>query len=187
LTTTAKRKKKPKPTPLPIDPAKLLAEARSRLGTAKRGRPDAFRMRRAASLAYYALFHSLSRGAAECLLPNAKQDEQLHIARLFNHSEMKQACEWIAGRTGEARINQHLRPLVKQLKTSPVAEVASTFCDLQEARHRADYDHLGSISRPTAVASVDDAEQSIQTLAAAKSGDREAFFVLLALRARVPN
>jgi uncharacterized protein (UPF0332 family) len=144
-------------------------------------------MRRAASLAYYALFHSLSRGAAECLLPNGKQDEQLHIARLFNHSEMKQACEWIAGRTGEAKINQHLRPLAKRLKTTPIAEVASAFCDLQEARHRADYDHLSPVSRPTAAASVDDAEQGIKTLAATKAGDSAAFYLLLALRARVPN
>jgi hypothetical protein len=144
-------------------------------------------MRRAASLAYYALFHSLSRAAAECLLPNGKPNEQLHIARLFNHSEMKQACEWVAGRTGEARINQHLRPLVKRLKTTSIAEVASAFCDLQEARHRADYDHLSPVSRPTAAGSVDDAEQSIKALASAQPGDREAFFVLLALRARIPG
>jgi hypothetical protein len=144
-------------------------------------------MRRAASLAYYALFHNLSLCAAESLLPNGKPEEQLHVARLFNHAEMKQTCEWIAERTGEARINQHVRPLVKRLKETPVAELASAFCDLQEARHRADYDHLGPVSRPTAVASVDDAEQSIKILATAKASDREALFVLLALRVRIPN
>lgn len=144
-------------------------------------------MRRAASLAYYALFHCLSRGAAECLLPGSKKQEQLHVARLFNHVEMKQVCEWIAGRTGEAKINQHVRQLVKRLKSTEIADVATAFCDLQETRHRADYDHLNPVSRPTAAASVDDAEQSISTLEAAKAGDREAFFALLALRVRIPN
>jgi hypothetical protein len=187
LTTATKRKKKTNRAPSPIDPAKLVKEARAHLGPAKRGRPDAFRMRRAASLAYYALFHCLSRGAAESLLPNRTREEQLHIARIFNHVETKQACEWIAGRTGEARINQHVRPLVKKLKATPIAEVASAFCDLQEARHRADYDHLSPVSRPTAVASVEDAEQGINTLVKAKAGDREAFFALLALRTRIPN
>jgi hypothetical protein len=187
LATAAKRKKQTNRAPSPIDSAKLVKEARAHLGPAKRGRPDAFRMRRAASLAYYALFHSLSRGAAERLLPHGRREEQLHVARLFSHAEMKQACEWIAGRTGEAKVNQHVRPLVKRLKGTPIAEVASAFCDLQEARHRADYDHLSPVSRPTAVASVDDAEQSIKTLETAKASDQEAFFVLLALRARIPN
>jgi uncharacterized protein (UPF0332 family) len=187
--TTAKRKNKPlaKRSPAPIDPAKLLEEARNYLGPAAPGRPDAFRMRRAASSAYYALFHSLSKGAAACLLPHGSQDEQLHLARMFNHVEMKQTCEWIAGRTGEARINQHLRPVVKRLKGTPIAEVASAFCDLQEARHRADYDHLEPVSRPAASASVDDAEKCMAILAKAQRADCEAFYALLALRARIPN
>lgn len=184
---TTTRQKTRKRTPAPIEPEKLLGEARKNLGPAKRGRPDAFRMRRAASFAYYALFHSLARSAAECLLPKGATEEQLHLARLFNHAEMKQACEWIAGRTGDSKINQYVLPVVKRLRATPIAEVASAFCDLQQARHRADYDHLRPVSRPTAAVSVDDAEKSIKALAEAKQTDREAFFALLALRARIPN
>jgi hypothetical protein len=187
LSTTAKQKRKTERAPAPIEPEKLIKEARRNLGSAKRGRPDALRMRRAASLSYYALFHCLSRGAAQCLLPHGPKEEQLQLARLFNHADMKQACEWIAGRTGEAKINQHIRPVVKRLKATQIAEIAGAFCDLQEARHRADYDHLRPVSRPAAAGSVDDADQSIKTLALAKATDREAFFALLALRARIPN
>jgi hypothetical protein len=68
------------------------------------------------------------------------------------------------------------------LRGTDIDGVANVFCDLQEARHRADYDHLAQISKATALASVQDAEVAIQKLAAADQRHRQAFFALLALR-----
>jgi predicted negative regulator of RcsB-dependent stress response len=96
---------------------------------------------------------------------------------------MKAVCAQIAGREGG--IHQHVRPLVKDLKQTGIADVAASFCDLQEARHRADYDHLADFSKAVALAHVEDAEKAMQTLVKARKRDRDAFFSLLALGARL--
>jgi hypothetical protein len=59
---------------------------------------------------------------------------------------MKGACAWVAGRQGN--IHPYVKPLIASLKTTAIADVASSFCDLQEARHDADYDHLATLSKP---------------------------------------
>jgi hypothetical protein len=118
------------------------------------------------------------------LLPNGKPQEQLRLSRAFGHKEIKDACAWVAGRRGG--IHPHVKPLVTFLKPTPIADVASSFCDLQEARHEADYDHLAPLSKPAAIAHIDDAEKAINALAAAEPAQREAFFSLLAICARLP-
>lgn len=123
-----------------------------------------------------------SRQASEHLLPNGTQQQRLRLTRAFGHREMKETCAWIAGRQG--RVNQHLKPMVDGLKKTVIVDVASSFCDLQEARHRADYDHLAPFSKPAVLAHLGDADKAIQTLASASERDRELFFSLLALRAR---
>jgi hypothetical protein len=96
---------------------------------------------------------------------------------------MKAVCAQIAGREGGA--HQHIRPLVNGLKQTGIADVAFSFCDLQEARHRADYDHLADFSKAVALAHVEDAEKAIQTLDKARKRDRDTFFSLLAIGARL--
>lgn len=68
------------------------------------------------------------------------------------------------------------------LRGTDIDGVANAFCDLQESRHRADYDHLAPMSKATALASVQDAEEAIQRLDATNQRDRQAFFALLALK-----
>jgi predicted negative regulator of RcsB-dependent stress response len=89
-------------------------------------------------------------------------------------------CEWIAGRRGNPP--QHATPVVKALAGTDIADVAAAFCDLQEARHRADYDHLAAFSKAAALGYVQDAEQAIAKLDAAPEAERQAFFSLVALR-----
>lgn len=117
-------------------------------------------------------------------MPKGADKHKLQLARAFGHRDMKLTCARIAGREGGA--HQHVRPLVQRLKATPIADVAASFCDLQEARHRADYDHLADFSKAVAIAHLEDAEKAIQTLEKAKKGDRQAFFSLLAIGARLP-
>jgi hypothetical protein len=131
------------------------------------------------------LFHCLCLEASKHLLPKGTRQQQLRLARAFGHREMKGACAWVAGRQGN--IHPYVKPLVTFLKPTPIADVASSFCDLQEARHNADYDHLAMLSKPAALAHIDDAEKAIQALAAAHPAEREAFFSLLAICARLPS
>lgn len=62
--------------------------------------------------------------------------------------------------------------------------MATVFCDLQEARHKADYDHLETFSKQATVALVADAKKALETLENANPADREAFLALLAMSLR---
>lgn len=169
------------PQAVPIDPLKLLEAAREFATHSRgRGRPRPVWLRRAVSTAYYALYHDIAREAANSLLPNGTTRQQLNLARAFRHNDMKTACGWIAGRAGN--IDRSVKPLVESLKHTPIADVAESLWDLQEARHRADYDHLASFSKATVVAYVDDAQKAIETLNGASGRQRAAFFSLLAVR-----
>jgi hypothetical protein len=63
--------------------------------------------------------------------------------------------------------------------------MAGIFCDLQEARHSADYDHLALFPKGDVVEYVRNAEAAIRNLTAAPAAQRQAFFALVSLRARL--
>jgi hypothetical protein len=172
------------PRPVPIDPAKLIeAAAEFAEHQTGAGRPRAIWLRHAVSSAYYALFHAISRQTADHLLPEAANEDRLRLTRSFGHTPVKEVCEWISGRRGKPP--RHAKPLVQSLEHAAVADVASMFCDLQEARHRADYDHLASFTKDDVVEHVRDAKAAIGDLAAAPADQRQAFFALVSLRARL--
>jgi hypothetical protein len=62
--------------------------------------------------------------------------------------------------------------------------MAASFCDLQEARHLADYDHLTPFSKATALAHIADARTAIAALDKATERQRQGFFALLAICAK---
>jgi hypothetical protein len=170
-------------TAVPIDPLKLLEAAQRQAGTNRgRGRPSPVQLRSAVSNAYYALFHALSRRAAEHLFRRGTRQQKLRLARTFGHRDLKVACSWVAGR--EKRVPQHVRSIVDFLKGSPIEGIAASFCDLQEARHQADYDHLMPFSKATTLAHIADSRTAIDALDKANERQRQAFFALLALCAR---
>jgi hypothetical protein len=172
------------PQAVPIDPSKLI-EAAEELANHKSGagRPRPVWLRRAVSTAYYGLYHCICLEAARHMLPSGHDEQQLWVARSFGHAEIKECCAWIDGRQGCHR--QRVVPLVRALKSMSISGVAGSFCDLQEARHRADYDHLAVFSKAATIAHVADARRSITQVVNAPVPERQAFFSLLALRARV--
>jgi hypothetical protein len=170
------------PQAVPIDPAKLIEAGRGFAEhTGGKGRPRPIWLRQAVSSAYYALFHCLCRGTADHLLPNGSPQDRLRLTRTFWHKDMNRLCSQIAGR-GQA--TKHVEDLVQGLEASTIAGVAAAFCDLQQARHDADYNHLTPFSKAVALAHLEDAEQAIRTLEQAPERERQAFFALLALGAR---
>jgi hypothetical protein len=172
------------PTAVPIDPAKLIEAAHEHANHhGGAGRPRPIWLRRAVSSAYYALFHCLGRQAASHLFPEARREEQLRLARSFNHRAIKDVCEWIAGRSGH--VPQHSRRLVQSLQGTSMVGVADVFCDLQEARHLADYDHLAPFPKAAVLGYIQDAERAMQTLDAQRDRDRQAFFSLVSLNTRL--
>ncbi|HLH64644.1 MAG TPA: hypothetical protein VKV27_02995 [Solirubrobacteraceae bacterium] len=158
-------------TTVAIDPTKLLEAAREFAEHQERaGRPRPIWLRRAVSTAHYAVFRAICRQAAAHLVPHAPLEDQLRLARSFTHQTLKETCEWIAGRRGNQP--QHARTLVAGLRSTAVAGVAAAFCDLQEARHAADYDHLAPFPKATVLEHVAGADRAIAALTSAGAAQR---------------
>jgi hypothetical protein len=91
--------------------------------------PKQVNLRRAASAAYYGLFHLLTGEAAGNWKHQSQRDR---FARMFDHGRMK---------TCSSRVSS--RPLPVDPAEIPVAAdlrlVADSFIKLQQARHIADY------------------------------------------------
>jgi hypothetical protein len=117
------------------------------------------------------------------LLPKGNARQQLNLARAFRHNDLKVACGWVAGRVGQ--LERPVKPLVEALKPTPIAGVGASFYDLQEARHRADYDHFATFSKATAVAHIDDAQKAIDALGSATDHQRSLFVSIIAIRAEL--
>lgn len=170
----------------PIRPDRLIFQAKALAGYgAGRGRPSPTNHRRAVSAAYYALFHSLIEQAVLRVFPEsiATDDDRRRAARWIDHADLKQASNWIlecakvssATATPPAKtgVKDGVWELFSQSAGSglrigavqrPLRRIARTFVDLQDARHRADYDQLASFPKATAQLHVDAAENAVALL-----------------------
>jgi hypothetical protein len=94
-------------------------------------------VRRAVSSAYYALFHLLIRDA----VVNWKHaDQHARLARSFDHKRMKDASTAILKEMGNIPIQPTAGADAEQAARFRLSTVAQAFVDLQQARHKADYD-----------------------------------------------
>ncbi len=116
-------------------------------------------------------------------MPNGSAEDQLKICRLFRHNGVKGVCAKIASREG-AKSSPYLDPISQRLQGTPLFDVAIVFCDLREARHKADYDHLEAFSKQATVGLVADAKHALKTLESVEPMDREAFLALPAMSLR---
>lgn len=165
----------------PIRPRWLLRFAAELAGEG-RGQPRNTNLRRAASTAYYALFHALALAVVRHSLPGGSTNEIYSAARYVSHSSIKQVCEWIAGDTPP----RYLLDIVERLRTNvDVTAVANTFIDLHEQRERADYDHLAAFTRPGTHALVAESDKAVRIVDThSDREDAQAFLGLILLRTR---
>lgn len=91
-------------------------------------------VRRSVSSAYYALFHLLVR---DTILNWMHADHRSRLARTFDHKRMKDAPTAILKEIGSVWNQETADPGQKRFRLGTVAQA---FVDLQQARHRADYD-----------------------------------------------
>jgi uncharacterized protein (UPF0332 family) len=146
----------------------LIVTAR-KLARASPTKPRQAELKRAVSTAYYALFHALAKDAANLLIGvgQARASEAwVHVYRALEHGFAKNAC--------------------REVRNVPAAlgNCADEFIELQEARHKADYDPRMSLTRAEALEWASRAETAITKLRSALRRDRKAFAVQLLLRKR---
>ena len=119
-------------------------------------RPKQVNLRRAISSAYYAIFHLLASESANLFAVEAGYASR--IGRSLNHAEMKAASVMIV----KGELPKLVRPQGQYQPPSDLVRVAKAFCDLQEARHLADYDLDRSYLRSQAIEAVGMARQAFE-------------------------
>jgi hypothetical protein len=118
-----------------------LLEQAGRLAVQEPKKPRQASLRRAASSAYYALFHMLLHEATQLLIPGRPATLRQRSSRAFTHGEMRSVCALFAKPNGG----------VKDLTEAPLelelTEIAAAFVQRQEARRQADYDLVEVFNR----------------------------------------
>lgn len=136
-----------------IDSDWLVETVRRSLRELPPGRPHQTMLRRAISNLYYALFHEICRQTADLHVgssPNArKSDRYALIYRLPDHSRMKTVFKTVQNSASSSL---------------DARRVAAVFIDLQEARHRADYDPRARFRRAEVEFSWVDVELALHSL-----------------------
>lgn len=125
-----------------IKPSDLLKLAGDHVDAADRDpvKQD-FLLRQAVSGSYYAVFHALTAETVRYMLGNRKMSDPLcaNLRRKVSHSALVNACSAIRSGKNEAKIIGEIFAVCAQ--NSQLQTFCGDFCDLQEARHDADYNH----------------------------------------------
>ena len=139
----------------------------------RRGRPQQVQLCKAISAAYYAMFHALATSNADMLIGASPRFRRLPAwtltYRALDHGFAK------------GRMQSGLDAFAP-----PIQTFGRAFVDLQNWRHRADYDPNAEFSRPDAVRLIDRAEAAIMAFEAADPTERKAFAAHVLFRVRTP-
>ena len=139
--------------------SELLKQARF-LAQKEPKKPTQASLRRSVSASYYALFHLLVDEAAKLMLSgHARGPLRDCLSRAFHHSAMKKTAVQFANKAPSPKLapgfNQ--QPLQQEL-----VDVASSFVQLQEARHEADYNRALRFTRREALDLADLTDQAFR-------------------------
>lgn len=154
------------------------AEALARLDAR---RPRQTNLRRAVSAAYYAVFHFLVEEASCSQIgsQHAQAPYRHVLGRAFNHATMKQACVSFGGGTLRAAVarglprNSHGEyPIAGEIR-----QLATTFAELQEKRHLADYDRSERFRRSEVLGMIEEAQKSVRDFAELGPSAEKRFFL----------
>jgi hypothetical protein len=145
--------------------------------------PTEAQLRRAASTAYYAVFHTGARaGASRFMGAGAEAGAGFAVLyRGFNHGRMKSVCRAL----DVPRLASNLqRQLGRTAASQHLREFARLFVALQEARHRADYDPQVPLGHADAMELVNRAEFAIQAFDRVPNDERADVLALMLANAR---
>lgn len=159
-----------------MKPDDFIKTARALVSPQGPGRPRETDLRRAASTAYYALFHCVAAAGAD-LLVGGKQSDRSERAwrqayRALNHGRAKNRCKEIIGKKKQMGFPAELE------------DVAAEFVNLQRTRHRADYDPAEPFTKTDVLQTIRVAERAMAKFTQADRRDRRAFVVYMLLDKR---
>lgn len=121
-------------------------------------RPKQASLRRAVSTGYYSLFHLLVEDGASVLVGNSRL--KAAVARSFEHTAMRVAATKIAAAARRPGNNQQFEVHLNLPVSAGLQQVCDLFVELQELRHRADYDVASKLTRLETLGAVSQAESA---------------------------
>ena len=143
-------------------------------------RPKQASLRRAVSTAYCALFHLLIAAFVRRIAPACPVGLQARVGRALSHSEMREVCGTV--------IRKDHGPVLAGLLPSgfspEMRSVAEAFINLQDDRHRADYDLSVSYTRPEVLNLLQQASEAFRAWAVVESNEEAVVFLSAMLFAR---
>ena len=126
-------------------------------------KPKQASLRRSVSASYYALFHLLIDEATKLMLSGQKRACLRDcLARAFNHSTMKNFAKSISENSVSKPPQKFASAFSGQPVSQKLIDVASSFVQLQQARHEADYNRAFRFTRKEALDLVDTTEQAFK-------------------------
>lgn len=148
------------PVPVPFH-QQLLAQA-SHLLELDHRKPSQANVRRAASTAYYALFHFIGEEAGRQFIGGANDKRALRavVARAFEHGSVRAVCERILGKNFPSNLPSPLQPCMAKI-SGDLRRIAGALVTLQDVRHRADYDRFRPLTKLEALDAVFQASDAI--------------------------
>ena len=154
-------------------PLDLIATAKRLVGKGRKGPPRQSDLRRAQSTAYYAMFHALCRNCADSFIGKTKRFRSerawTQAYRAVSHGTAKKQCKD--------------RSVMERFPTE-IQDFAAKFVELQENRHRADYDPSSRFTREGVLTEIVTAEIAVRQLQNSAVRDRRAFAVWTSMRKR---
>lgn len=156
-----------------------LLEQADHLANRDAARPRQANLRRAVSSGYYAIFHEIIDTAVVHVMPAARARGPIghRLRRIIQHKQILTVASWYStsspqGMPAGVRI---LRTVGVDVPADLVA-ICDVFVDMQNARHRADYDLSKSFSRLEANRLIGDAARAVHLLRGLPiSEDRDLF------------
>jgi hypothetical protein len=165
-----------------LDPDGLLAVARLLLDETAVPVTDA-QVRRAVSTAYYALFHTILRAAAERFAGPGHDTSAAYglIYRSFDHRRMADVCGKLRASTLSDAMKRQLR---RDTISQDMRDFASVFPAMQEERHLADYDPAAVFEPSGARDLIESVENAIAAFDRAEPAERADILALLMVKPR---
>jgi uncharacterized protein (UPF0332 family) len=163
------------------DPAELLKVARLLAS----GPPDVSdaRLRRAASTAYYAVFHKILRLAADRFVGETQRHTAAYrlLYRGFDHGRVNEVCEAI----DKPMMNKVFRDsLGRAAVSAEMRDFAAAFRILRDARHGADYDPAHRLTTIVVNRIIQMAETAMADLDAVAADELADVLALMMVRTR---
>ena len=147
------------------------------------GAPRQTDLRRAISSAYYAVFHAVAAAAADDFVGPTKRDTPRYalVYRSIDHSPLRKLCENVVKSNLPTKYKSYVPS--GGFGTDLVA-VANALVELQEKRHKADYDPLYRVSISDAVLAVVTGRTALSRLTDANRTRKKAFLSLVVFSPR---